>query len=707
MNWNFLTRTLTVAGLLTGLVSAATPNFPFPQSKQYAQGSLANTALASKVKEKFLTWKQNFYVEGTVSGTGTARIKFEPTGETVSEGIAYGMLNFVYMSSTAANYQNEFDKLWAYWKCFNTSGTGCSNWSGQGMNWHINGFSSVMGSGSASDAELDAAMALIMADKQWGSTGTVNYLSDAKKLITWIRTNEISSEKFLNPGSNWGDKFNPSYLSMAAFELFKTVDDASDKATFWQAVIDKNYTLLAASQNATSGLVPDWVNESGVAQEPNVAVGQGEIGFFDDATRTPWRMAMAYYWFGHAKAKAFNDKIFAWLYPSSYGNASYIYSGFELNGKVVRDFTSSSFIGGLGLAAATTSATRNTDYMNTIYVALANKSSEKYYPSTLNVLYLLLASGNMPNLAATGLTAFTAQSAKTVEMPTGAIQAEGVPVAGFTVWGTFGDKLGTGTAIKPDSGTYPVFREGTTDYAKLNCTLGPEPLYVPDVELDYPYAGMIAAFDSKDSYVDLTKMTKIRLTYKSEGVFRIALLSKDRDSSGNEGSEFGYFLMPTEGVYKTITISTIPDVKVNYTLGDMVQPAWSSKDDPTEVLPAVRGIKFEPKMPDGGYGSISIQNVELLDASGNSVAPKTSSATYDLRRNAQVHVGQQGENLLFSGFSSDVWIVAYALDGREISRVYPGRSSGSVALKDLGLIQGLGLVHVSDGNLQRVLNIAR
>lgn len=35
--------------------------------------------------------------------------------------------------------------------------------------------------GSATDGDLDIAYSLILADRQWGSTGTINYLAEAKR----------------------------------------------------------------------------------------------------------------------------------------------------------------------------------------------------------------------------------------------------------------------------------------------------------------------------------------------------------------------------------------------------------------------------------------------------------------------------------------------------------------------------------------------
>ena len=76
--------------------------------------------------------------------------------DTVSEGMAYGMLFAVYMNDKAT-----FDGLW-------TQAQARRNGKGL-LRWHYDGNGSPIGSGAdnaATDADEDAAFALIMAGKQ-------------------------------------------------------------------------------------------------------------------------------------------------------------------------------------------------------------------------------------------------------------------------------------------------------------------------------------------------------------------------------------------------------------------------------------------------------------------------------------------------------------------------------------------------------------
>ena len=166
-------------------------------------------------------WK-TFYVDQTCSGGTQARVKFDDVNATVSEGIAYGMLLSVYAADKPL-----FDKLWAYYKA-NSNGNNI-------MNWKINGCSGTSGFNGATDAELDAAMALIIAEAQWPTINSpYDYAVEASNLITKIKTFEMESGQFqaIN-GDGWGfgnSCRNPSYQAPAYYKAYATQN--AGEATF-------------------------------------------------------------------------------------------------------------------------------------------------------------------------------------------------------------------------------------------------------------------------------------------------------------------------------------------------------------------------------------------------------------------------------------------------------------------------------------------
>src|SRR5574344_743189 len=175
---NLLTLCLSVligsSVFAAGGINTGGGKVPFGSNTQYSYGIMPTNLPSGgtyggsqKAADAYNAWK-NAYV---ASCSGSYRVKFDDGSSTVSEGIAYGMLLAVY-----ADDKDLFDGLWAYYKA-NVNGNGV-------MNWKISGCSGVSGSNGATDAELDAAMALIIAAEQWPS-GT--YKTVAKSFIQTIK----------------------------------------------------------------------------------------------------------------------------------------------------------------------------------------------------------------------------------------------------------------------------------------------------------------------------------------------------------------------------------------------------------------------------------------------------------------------------------------------------------------------------------------
>jgi len=610
-------------------------SYPFPQNKKNPHGYTIPFASTKMIQEHYNLWKGAWYKD---KGSEGWVLSPEGTNSTVSEGIAYGMLITVYMDDEAM-----FKKLYTTWKSHNVVNGGLG-----GMHWRIYDDGRVE-TGSATDADVDAALALVMASKQWNNA---SYLSDAKSIISWIGNTDIGDGNRINPGSGWGDMFNPSYAATANFRLFQDVSNDSK----WASVNTRAYQDLEACQNSTSGLVSDWCDWSSHNPTKNykAAVAQDEeAGFYDDAARTPWRMAMAYYWYGDAKAQKFNKKIVDWMIPTTH-TASGINSGYLPNGTAVktdkRNFVSSTFSGGMGMAASSVEGDAAEAYMKSVYKVLKQKKScatangcgesvvgEKYYPATLNIIYLLLISGNMPNFYnMDGFTSFTPDT--TLENSLSDVEGKqltkgdtSVGVSGYWNWGAYHDKWSnTGTVMSPDSGTSPLFIKDGIVVATASMSIGPEPEWgSADADAGhYPSAGIAMSFLKSEDAVDFTQLgvKSIRLTYKSSGPMRMALLNK---ATPKAGAEPGCFLPLSAdfGEYTfSLKINSAGEETDNCSSKGLTFMSWVVSGDLTiteeNMMKTASGVKFEVKDAKGGEGSITIKAIEFLDASGNVVAPE-------------------------------------------------------------------------------------
>ena len=382
-------------------------NFPFPQNRENTRCAYPTGYLNADVMTAYAKWKTD-----TVTTSGANNFRriqrtpsdpvntYTPAGSTVSEGIAYGMLIAVYMGTKED--QMLFDDLWRYSQA-HLNGNGL-------MHWGINAAGTmVTGMGGATDADEDIAFALLMADKQWGSAGTLNYLNLAKTQITSVWDHEIVDSKLAGPGDSWGGanlwaNINISYFAPAFYRVFKQVDPTHD----WDAVIKTTYdviiqSLTTTNGNLNNGLVPAWC-----ASSNNMVSGSqaGPFHYQYDSCRTPFRIALDWCWFGETRARDYLMKTSNFF--SGIGAAN-IVDGYELTGAKRVQFSpatgtptiaqqSASFLGPAGVGAMV-GATYQT-FINESYTRVATMQANvggAYYDESWAVMSLLMMTGNMLN----------------------------------------------------------------------------------------------------------------------------------------------------------------------------------------------------------------------------------------------------------------------------------------------------------------------
>ena len=347
--------------------------FPFPQQATYANGILPKGISPVHIQTIYDIWYSGYYEENG----NLARIKFDNPSQSVSEGIAYGMLIMVYMDNAKNNTQAKFDKLWNYWKQYSSGGSL--------MDWKINGFGGVAEGGSATDGDIDAALALVLASEQWQDD---KYLSGAKSIMGGIKSVDVSGN-LLDGGSNW-DAINPSYMSKVATELFNQVDPSGG----WSSIQSSCYSHLSSSQNGQTGMWPNWTSGS-----PGGYNCPGCYGF--DAARIPWRLGWAYVWYGHSQAKSCCSKIVDWFDQHTGGNPGTIGQIYNLDGSINGSGSNDNIPTYLGpLVVAGMVDSKYQDWVDAGYTRLRSfgGNDDNYYNECLELLTMLLLSGNMPDL---------------------------------------------------------------------------------------------------------------------------------------------------------------------------------------------------------------------------------------------------------------------------------------------------------------------
>ena len=339
---------------------------------------------------KYLVPAYNLWKATFVSGDHV--IRPENGNDTVSEGIAYGML-------IAANMKDKdlFDKLWGYWKSHATAGSL--------MTWCIpaGGGSCSASGGSATDADEDAAYALLQADTTLGG----GYKSAALTMITDIWNSDIdgAGTKLPKGGSNYGSPSgaitNASYFAPSFYKTFAAVDSGHD----WNGVSTAVYKAIGGSIAGSNGLIPAWCSGSCTAPASNGAATDGDYQY--DSHRIPMRIGMDYCYNGTAEAKAYTSKttgFFAGLASKGMGFIMDMYT--PSGGPVGGTAPNSASI--IGTSAVGAMASGNQTYLNDAYqevfdaitrgtmapVDTAGKTPYSYYNGTVGLLTALIMTGN-------------------------------------------------------------------------------------------------------------------------------------------------------------------------------------------------------------------------------------------------------------------------------------------------------------------------
>ncbi|MBF0443230.1 MAG: hypothetical protein HQK54_15080 [Oligoflexales bacterium] len=400
-----------------------TGNHPFPSQINYPHGIKPTHVSQEQMNIDAMNWFKLWsskYVTAEGCDKGHYRVQRVETGDnndrdTVSEGIGYGMLIMVYMFNEENNTKPYFDGFWRYYRKFmNRSGL---------MNWRISKHGQVLGSGGATDADVDAAYALLMADAQWGSSLEINYAGEAKKLIQNILKYEINSNNDVRPGDGW-DRANPSYFSPAYFRVF---GDFTHEPRWYQVAshtynsivnyyYNSNETKDASFPGEYTGLLPNWCGYEGGSS------GWGDMdphGYWWDAVRFPWRQGYDYLLFGEknsALAKANTARISAFFKRKYGGDPSKIASHYNLKGQLTPycrndrkpdlcDEDVMNLACGVGSTAVAAMVEGDQEWLNSLYKRLVDLPMTEtnvnwgtdYFCDTLKMLYLLVLSGNMMN----------------------------------------------------------------------------------------------------------------------------------------------------------------------------------------------------------------------------------------------------------------------------------------------------------------------
>ncbi len=315
---------------------------------------------------------------------------------TVSEAHGYGMVALVRMAHRDPNAHRLFDGMVEFYKAHPAaSDAGLMAW-----NQTRDCVDAPDGGDmSATDGDLDIALALQLADDVWGG-----YSSEARTARDAILAQEVTFDGMMRLG-DWANTGEYAYSSRssdfmpASFAIFAKAGD--NHAREWRAIRERGYAVwgtVARNYAKDTGLVPDFLIGLPSAPRPAKAdflEGSGDGQFSWNALRFPWRLSLDLLETGDIRAQTHLEKINRWIRNATNGDPLLIASTYRLNGTSPRDQSdnSTAFVAMFAAGALAGSGDPQADqiWIDMLWSTLISApiSDEDYYGNTLKLMAMI------------------------------------------------------------------------------------------------------------------------------------------------------------------------------------------------------------------------------------------------------------------------------------------------------------------------------
>ncbi|WP_069711578.1 glycosyl hydrolase family 8 [Curtobacterium sp. ER1/6] len=252
---------------------------PWNDAAPQARGTSSATSSPAPDVDRSAAQLRTDFLDDYVQGGRVVRT--DQGGDTVSEGQAYGLL-----IAYANDDRETFDRIWSWTQRHLLTDDGL-------LAWRWTPDDGVADEQSASDADLDAARALVLAGEHWRDERLTTAGTTMAAAILDHETAQTDLGTILLPGP-WADtepyRYNASYASPAAFRILERA--TGDRR--WTA-LEEGSTAATAAVLEGSDLPSDWsqVHADGTVDAMPATGDQGSVVYGWEAMRLPLRYAEA------------------------------------------------------------------------------------------------------------------------------------------------------------------------------------------------------------------------------------------------------------------------------------------------------------------------------------------------------------------------------------------------------------------------------
>ena len=352
----------------------------------------------SRVGSFYFQWKSKYIRKSCDAGQYYVWFG-EGKTQSVSEGQGYGMVILSLMGGYDSLAHEMYDGLFRYCQAHpSTSQAALMAWAQTTDCKNLEG-------SSAADGDFDIAYSLLLANEQWGSLGSVNYLAEAKIKIAALVEQEINPSKYSILLSDDIKSDSEDFSDMRTSDFMPAHCKAFGRASgddVWKKVVDNSYSVFQSIEkeySKSAGLLPDFIQWRNHRMQPALpkyleSRYDGQYNF--NACRVPWRLATDYLVYGDARAHALLTPLNAWIRETTTNDPDNISAGYNLEGEDLpgRNFEALCFICPFAVSAMIDAG--NQHWLNALwkYIIHFQCKDFDYYDNTIKMINILILSGN-------------------------------------------------------------------------------------------------------------------------------------------------------------------------------------------------------------------------------------------------------------------------------------------------------------------------